>query len=356
MKRLGIGIALVLLTAATLFAQDLTPIAVVKLNKSETITLKQLKSRINFSKKQYGLDLSDDQKLQIFDAMIQEKLIVQAAAKDGLTVADSQVDAAFLNVFAQQIGQQVTEAQLSDIIQKSTGKSLESYILENTGLTLSEYKAYLKAQLVAQQYIMGKYQNELKGVAATDAEIRNFYTLNKSQFVQDPMMKLFLVIVPKGSDAVSAKSVATDLRNKYKAGSSDEEKIKNSPDNGKKYQAGNTWVQQSATYAQMLGWSSDKLLELFKNNVGFVSEITETATDFQFYAVIRKVDGKNLGLSDVVHPEQTVTVYDYIKGNLTAQKQSEYLNTQVLKLASDLDTPANVERKKQGDALKALLK
>ena len=89
MKRLAIGFALLLSAVAGVFAQnDFQPLAVVKLNKSETITLKQLKTRANFvltQYKPYGIkELTSDQKKQILENLIDEKLITQAAAKNKL--------------------------------------------------------------------------------------------------------------------------------------------------------------------------------------------------------------------------------------------------------------------------------
>ena len=145
MKRFVIGLSLMLAVAFGAFAQsDLQPLAVVKLNKSETITLKQLKNRVDFVEKQYegyGMkkSLSVDEKKQLLESLIDEKLITQAAAKEGLSVTDSQVNAAFLNTFSQQLGQQVTEAQLNDLIQKQYGMSLSDYLLQNTGMSLSDY-------------------------------------------------------------------------------------------------------------------------------------------------------------------------------------------------------------------------
>ena len=62
-----------------------------------------------------------------------------------------------------------------------------------------------------------------------------------------------------------------------------------------------------------------------------------------------------LAISDVVQPETTNTVYDYIKQNLTAQKQQAALVKAVSDLTGELDTPQNVDRKKTGDALDKLL-
>jgi len=364
MKRFVLGIAFSLAMAASVFAQsgDMTPLAVVKLNKTETITLKQLKTRSSFLEKQYQAaygtkqTLTVEQRQQLLDSLIQEKLVAQAAAKQGISVTDSQVDQAFLNTFSQQLGQQVTEAQLSDIIKQQTGKTLNQYIQESSGMSLKEYKDYLKSQLVAQQYIYTIKQAEIAKVAATDEEIRAQFDMSRSQFVWNDMVKLFLVVVPKGKNATAAQATAKDLRNQYVKDKTKENSIKASADNGKKYQAGNMLVQKTAAQAQVLGWTYANIEELFGKAEGFVSEVTETSTDYQFYVVQKKYGAKMLGISDIVMPESNVTVYEYIKNVLTQQKQQQYFAQAAQDVAKSLDTPANVDRKKTGEALNALLK
>ena len=360
MKKILLSAALILGLAASAFAQnDLQALAVVKLNKSETITVRTLKSRVKFVLKQYepyGVsELSAEQRQQILESLIDEKLINQAAAKEGITVTDSEVNASFLDTFSQQIGQQVTESQLNDLVKNQTGKSLDEYLKENSGMNTSEYKAYLRSQLVAQKYVYSKKQAELSRVAAADEEICKAYDLNKATFVWNDMMKLYLVMVPKGTDETQARAKATDLRNQYVKDPSSGAKIKTDADNGKTFRSGELVVAKTSQQAVQLGWNYDKIIELFENNAGFVSEITETNTDFQFYAVIKKYEAKMLGLSDPVQPESNVTVYEYIKNNLTRQKQSQFLADAAQQLANSLDTPANVERKKTGDELVKLL-
>ena len=357
MKRFALGIALSLALVTSVFAQsgDMTPLAVVKLNKTETITLKQLKTRVGLLEKQVGQKTTVEQRKQLLDSLIQEKLVLQAAAKQGLAITDSQVDQAFLSTFSQQLGQQVTEAQLSELIKAQTGKSLNDYLLATTGMGLKESKEYLKTQLIAQQYVYGMKQAEISKIAATDSEIRSQFDMNRSQFVWNDMVKLFLVVVPKGSNASTAQATAKDLRNQYVKDKSKENTIKASADNGKKYQAGNLLVQKTTAQAQALGWTYANIEELFGNSEGYVSEVTETQTDYQFYAVQKKYAAKMLGISDIVMPESNVTVYEYIKSILTSNKQQQYFAQAAQDIAKGLDTPANVERKKTGDALNALL-
>ncbi len=356
MKSISIKVLLVFLAVGAFAQNDLQPLAVVKLNKSETITVKQLKSRVAFLQKQYGMDsFPVEQKKALLENMIAEKLIAQAAAKESLSVTDSQVDNAFLGTFSQQLGMNVSEAQLEDLIKKQTGKTLDEYIKEFSGMTKAEYKAYLKSQIIIQQYVFAKKQAEIQAVTATDEEIRSAYEMNKSSFVWNDMMKLFLVMVPKGSNDMAARALATDFRNSYVKDAKKADEIKTSQDNGKNYRAGELTIAKTAQQAQQLGWSVDKLNELFAKKAGYISEVTETDTDYQFYAVLKKYDAKLLGISDIIQPETTNTVYDYLKNNIIAQKRNQYFSQAAQEISKELDIPANVDRKKTGDALTKLL-
>lgn len=344
----------------SVFAQnDLQPLAIVKLNKSETITLKALKQRIDAYQKQNGVaSFTIEQKREILNAIIDEKLVVQAAAKAGLQVTDSQVNQYFMQNIGAQIGRSITEAEFAEVIKQNTGKSLDEYMKEQVGMGVSDYKAYLKNQLIAQQYVLSQKQAELAKVAPTDQEIRAFYELNKASFVQNDMLKLFLVLVPKASAEDSkAKSFANKMYNDLKDKKTTADSLKNQmiKEEGKNFQAGDIIIAKTAQHAQQLGISYNNLLELFEKNKGFFSDLNESADNIQFYTLVDKYSAKMLALSDIVQPDTTVTVYDYIKENLTQQKQGEYLINAINEITKQLDTPANVDRKKTGSDLDKLL-
>ena len=105
----------------------------------------------------------------------------------------------------------------------------------------------------------------------------------------------------------------------------------------------------------MLGWSYDKVLELFDRKAGYLSALSSTDSDYQFYSVLKQYNAKMLELSDVVEPDSTVTVYDFIKQRVTAQKQQQFLSTAAQDLAKSLETDKTVTRKKTGDALDKVL-
>ena len=357
MKRFALGIFFLLGAVACLSAQsDLQVLAVVKLNKSEAITLKQLKTRVEIYEKQSKTTFTPAQREQILDALIDEKLVVQAAQKAGITVTDSQVDQYFLQNMSQQIGKSVTEKELADIIMQQTNMSLDDFMQQQVGMGTVEYKNYLKNQLIAQQYVLSQKQNEIKSIAPSDEEIRNFYEMNKASFVWNDMLKMFLLIVPKGTDPVASKAKATKFLNDFndKKITLDELRAK-SKETAAGFQAGDLLISKTQQHAQQLGITYQELLALFSKDKGFVSGINETDKDYQFYQILDKYDAKMLKISDVVQPGTTVTVYDYIRQNLTQQKQSQFMMSAIQDITKKLNIPENVDRKKTGDALLKLL-
>ncbi len=361
MKRLVLAATLVFSLAASVFSQaDLQPLAVVKLNRSETITLRQLRSRVEMYQKQNNIQtFTIDQKKEILAAMIDEKLITQAAVKSGLQVTDTNVNQYFLRSLSQQVGRAVTEAEFAEMVKANTGLSFDDFMRQQVGMNVAEYKAYLKNQLLAQQYVLQQKQGEIAKVAATDSEIRNFYEMNKASFVQSDMVKIFLILVPKKSgsesDLEAARTKANKMLNDLKDKKSTFDSIKAASVNDKTYQGGDIIISKTPQHAAQLGISPADLEELFGRKIGYISNLNETKNDFQFYVVREKYPAKMLSLSDLVQPDTTTTVYDYIKMNLTQQKQNQALILAVNDITKSLDTPENVDRKKTGDALDKLL-
>lgn len=357
MKKIVLSVLVLLATASALFAQsDLQVLAVVKYNKSESITVKQLKSRCDTYEKQMGKKLNTTERNQVLEALIEEKLVLQAASKAGLSIPDSAVDQYFLQTMSQQVGMQVTEKELGELIQKSQGVSLDQLLQSQTGMNVSEYKLFLKNQLIAQQYVISQKQQELQSVSATDEQIRQFYESNKTSFVWNDMMKMFMIVVPKGTNPENAKLKANDFRNKLVDKKMTAEQITvqgNTQEAG--YQAGNLLVQKTEPFALQLGMTYNNLLWLFSQPTGFISDVEETEADYRIVKVESKYDAKMLSISDIVQPESTITVYEYIRGNLTQQLQMQALSVAATEVSKELNKPENVDRKKTGDALTKLL-
>ena len=74
-----------------------------------------------------------------------------------------------------------------------------------------------------------------------------------------------------------------------------------------------------------------------------------------FIALTGKYAAKMLGLSDIMTPDTTVTVYEYIRSYLANQKATAYFSQAAQEIADALHTSQYVEEKKTGAALDKLL-
>ena len=253
----------------------------------------------------------------------------------------------------------VTEQELNTIVRQQTKMSLDEFMKQQAGMSIAEYKEYLKAQITAQQYIQQQREAELRSVAPTDEDIRSFYEMNKANFVWSDMLRLFLVIVPKGASPDDAKAKATEMWNTLKSAkdpSSARTQIGvRSQAEKSGFQAGEMLINKTETSAVQLGISYRVLLELFSRTPGYISDVQDNDTNYQFYSIIEKYDAKLLGLSDIVRPGTTITVYNYIKQYLGQQQQMAYLQRAANEISKSLDVSENVDRKKTGAELDKLL-
>lgn len=354
MKRLVL-IFTVLFSAMLLSAQsDLQVLAVIKLNKNESITVKQLKTRVSAYEIQRKKPLSVEDRKKVLEALIQERLVTQAAQKAGISIPDSAVEQKFLQQFTQQAG--MTQQDLEREVQAEMKVSLEEYMKQESGMTVAEYKAYLKNQMLAQQYIISQRQKELTGVSPSDEEIRAFYELNKATFVWSDMAKLFVVIVPKDRNVEGARAKANDLYSKFKNKKlTANQLIVDSKKDNSGFQSGEILVNKNQASAQQLQFSYQELLDLFSKDKGYTTDVLDRDNSFVFCSIVKKYDAKMLSLSDIIQPESTIVVYDYIKQSLAQQKQLEYLASAAQEIAESLETADNLDRKKTGDSLNKLL-
>lgn len=351
MKRLGMFVCLNLLIVGSLVAQsDLQPIATVRIQKNEPITLRQLKTRVEAYQKEMGRVMTLDERKKVLDTIINERLVVQAAEKEGLRVPDSEVNQNFIQMISQQVGRNVTEAEFAQLIKQQTGLSLDDYMRAQNGMSLADYKNFLRSQIIAQRYVMSKNQAQLQNMAGpSDSDIRSYYELNKQSFVQPDMVKIFLVVAAKNDNPSAAEQKVRDLHKQLQ----DNPKVVGelrirSQEAGSGYQAGEMFVNKNNAASRQLGISMEALLKIFNMSIHEVSDVTETENDFQCFIVQDKFSAKILDLSDVVKPGTNVTLYEYIKNNMHAQATNQAINAALNQLISDLRKPENFQILRSG--------
>lgn len=135
----------------------------------EKITKNDLSDRVNKNKevfKQQGVDLSDEKVLekinkQTLDEMINEKVLLQNAKKEGITASDDEVSVAYDNLV-------------------SKFKSKDDFNKELSALSFTEksLKENINKQIVLKRYV--EKNTDIKNITATKEEIRNLYNNYKT--------------------------------------------------------------------------------------------------------------------------------------------------------------------------------
>ncbi|GHU73074.1 hypothetical protein FACS189450_12110 [Spirochaetia bacterium] len=349
MKRLIISLMLCSFTVFMGFAQtDLQPAAIVKLTKSEPITVKQLKgeaeklvrdtliqnlrraptaAEINTAVQ--NLNASD--RRQVLDVMINERLALQAAERDKITISENEINQQIQQLraqMAQASGRQPTDAEFAAAIKNETGQEL------------SAFREQIRRQALVQKYLVSKKQNVLENVRSpSEAEIAAYYNNNKAQLVRPETIRFSMIQVPFGSNTAD-RTKARELGNRLaqEIGSNptkfDEAVLKGqAPNSG--YQAGDAgFLPRQAEAQQLMGM--EFINTAFNLKQGEVSKLIEGVQGFQIIKVTETYEQKFLGLDDMIQPGTRVTVRDYINQGLSQQYQQEILAKATQELVTEL--------------------
>ena len=351
MKRFLILFLLAILTGVTVFAQsDLQPVAIVRLTKSEPITVKQLKGELEkmawqnlaptlrrvptaaeVNRAAQNATVAD--RRQILDMMINERLALQAAERDRLTITDTELNQQIQQLktqMAQTIGRQPSEDEFAQAIKNETGQDYPVF------------REQLKRQATVQKYLMSKKENQFRSIQEpTEADIVNYYNLSKAQFIRPDTVRFSMIQVPYGADA-AAKTKAKELADRLmreigtSASKFDEAVMKGqAPNSG--YQAGDGGYLPRNVQAQQAA-GAEFINTAFSLKQGEVSKLIEGIQGYQIIKITETYAQKSLELDDIVQPGSRATVRQFIGQNLFQQRQQETLARATNELVTELRT------------------
>ncbi|MHB9292627.1 putative Chaperone SurA [Hollandina sp. SP2] len=334
MKRVVIAMLLGMLLETLGFAQsDLQPVVIVRLTKSEPITVKQYRTEVERMEKQAGRPLDTLERRQVLDVMINEKLAIQAAERDKIIVSDNEINQQIQNLRAsltQRVGRQPTDAEFAVAIRNETG------------LEIPAFREQLRRQLITQKYLLSKKQNLFNSITSpTETEIMNTYTLAKTQFIRPETVRFSMIQVPFGADT-TAKAKAKELADRLirEIGTNpakfDEAVIRGqSPNSG--YQAGDGgYLPRNLEAQQVVG--TDFINTAFSLKQGEVSKLIEGARGYQIIKVTETYEQKSLELDDVFQLGTRTTVREYIGNALLQERQQAVLERATQELVTELRT------------------
>jgi len=336
-NKIGILILLFLiLTTVTLFAQTA---ATVNLIKNETISIEELNSRVA----QYRAEAAKAGStapitpLEVLDVMINDKLVLQGASRDGYAVTDTQVEALLKqqkDYLTQQTGQNITEAQF------------ELAVKQSYGMSLTEFKKALKESTTVDNYVKATQSSVLTDlVEPTDAVITEFYRANRSEFINPELVRLSHIFMPftpetKASVKREMDTVARFLR--YNTYTFEELVPKYSLDADSVVKGGDIgWLAyDDANMKNALG--AEFFEKVFELDLGKPSSILESKGGFHIVKVTTHTDPKLLSITDKINPDSTTTVKQYIRQVLKNQSQQNAYLKAIDTLVSSLRNEGTV--------------
>jgi parvulin-like peptidyl-prolyl isomerase len=333
MKRIALGVLFFVFSAVFGFSQsDLQPAAIVKLTKTEQITVKQFRTEVERMEKTAGRTLNESEKKQVLDAMINERLALQAADRDKITVAESEINQQIQQLrdgLTQRAGRTVTDAEFARAIR------------DETGLEMSAFREQARRQLIVQKYMMSKKQNLVETFKEpTDAEILDMYNLTKAQFVRPDTVRFSYIRIPYGSDRIKAKELADRLYRDVGSNSSkfNEVAMKGQIANSG-YQSGDGgYLPRMMEAQQLLG--AEFVSAAFTLKIEEVSKLMESSsgqfTGYQFIKVTESYSMKNLELDDIYRLGVPMTVKDTIRYSLFQERQQKLLAQMTEELITEL--------------------
>jgi len=332
MKRIAFFTFFSLFLTSLCFAQaDLQPAAIVNLIRSEPITVKQFRTEVEKVEKSTRRSLNDKERREVLDAMINERLAIQAAEKDKITVSENEV--------TQQINQ-LKNQMVQAIGRPPTDAEFAAAIKNETGLDMPAFRDQARRQLLTQKYLMSKKQSSFENIKTpTEADITNAYNLTKAQFVRPDTVRFSMIQIEYGPDAASktkAKELADRLIREIGSSASkfDEVVLRGqAPNSG--YQAGDGgYLPRSMEAAQIVG--QEFITTAFNLKQGEVSKLMEGVRGYQIIKVTETYAQKNLELDDIFQLGSRITVRNYIGNSILQERQMETLKKATEELVAEL--------------------
>jgi len=332
MKRTIFIVILGLFLAGWGFAQaDLQPAAIVNLTKSEPITVKQLRTEVERMEKAAGRPMTQPERLQVLDVIINERLALQAAERDKISITEQEVNQQVQQLrgaLAQQIGRQPTDAEFAQAVRNESGMELPAF------------RDQLRRQMIVQKYLMSKKESLITSIKQpTEEEIRAQYNLYKSQFVRPETVRFSMIQVAYGPDAASrtkAKELADRLvREIGTSPSRFDEVVARGQAANSGYQAGDGGFLPRNPEAQSVV-GQEFINTAFSLKQGEVSKLIEGNPGYQIIKVTENYGMKNLELDDIFQLGMRMTVRDYIGQALLNEKQQNIIKRATEELVTEL--------------------
>jgi len=335
----------VLMACAVLsvYAEIDPTVARVRLTKTEVITRKQLEAQIEKFQNASQAPLQADDKRQLLDNMVDTRLLLQAAERDNIRVAQAEIDA-MVSLFKQQVALQsglnpnMTDADFERILKN-----------EDPKLTWDKFIEQIAEQIKVRNYIQKDQYDLFQAVGTpTEEEIQDFYESNKTAFVSPEMVRFKQIVVrTQGLDeaeAAKARETAEKIFMELESGASFDKYQEVFLEGSKTLIGGivfDTWRRDDPR--KPVEYGKGFFDTVFKLKEGSRSGVLKSNYGYHVVEVIEKFPFAVLGLDDKIPPQRAVNVREYISDGLLQSKNNEVFQQATQESVSKLKREAEIK-------------
>ncbi|MDR2080041.1 MAG: SurA N-terminal domain-containing protein [Treponema sp.] len=316
------------------FAQNqdlqLQTIARVNLIRTEGITVRQYRAEVERAERNAGQSLTPELRKQVLDMMINEKLVLQAAERDRVTISENEINQQFDQlraILANNIGRQPTEQEFAAAVRNQYG------------LELPAFRDQVRRQLIVSKYLEIKKADVISSFQTpTEEEIVNTYTLTRSRFVRPDTVRFSMIQIPYGDNPAEARRKADELVREIGSNATKfDEKVNNARTQSANlgYQSfKDEYIQRDIESQQLMG--AEFINTAFSLRQGEVSRLLDNGQFFRIIKVTETHEMRALQLDDIFQLGTPYTVRDYIGNTLLQERRLEALKKASEELTNEL--------------------
>ncbi len=344
MRDIFMRLSLLVLIAASALAQIDPPLARLKLTKVEVITQKQFRSQVETLEKQLGRPFSQEQRKQFIEALVDNKLMLQAADREMIKVSQPEINK-MLDAYKLNLGRR------AGLNRQLTDGELEQ-LLKNENLTWDKLIEKFEEQIKVEKLVVQKQKDFLTNVKQpSEAEIQEYYDANRTRYpIVSPEMISFkqIMLVTKGLKAdqeAMAKRRADEIYREIQNGAAFDKYLEVYLEGNSTTKVGGlsfeTWRRDDAT--QRITYGKSFFDDLFKINAAERSGVMKSLIGYHIVEVIERIPFRVLNLDDKIPPKDTATVKDYIRNVLSQLEQRKALQNATADLLKSLKREATIQ-------------
>ena len=334
-------IMMVFLISSSIHANIISqPAATVNLIRNKVITVESLNQKVAQYQQQLAAEGSSERinPLDVLNIMINDELVLQGAERDGIVITAAQVD--------QLVRQQKTfvEQQLGTVL---TDAQFEQVIRNSYGMDLVAFRNNLRDSALVDTYVRNRQASVIQNFTPpTEAQIMEFYRANRAAFINPELVRLSHIFMPfTETDKAAVKAEMDKLARwlRFNTYTFEELVPKYSKDTASINKGGDIgWL--AFDDANMRAYLGDAFFKaVFELALGKPSGVLESTGGYHIVKVTTHIDPKMLGIDDVINPESSVTVRQYIQQTLLSRNQQEAYLRGINTLVESLRKSAKID-------------